>query len=181
MDNDFTLRLKGWLDKDDAGRDYAEGARLLLQLNMNQVMFRTNMARISLPKTREFIAYQLQRYYNFRVQDLTHSEVVAMEKQVDRIVSKRLSVSSDNPADEFRAGKREDHDSLPEDIRQLYVDNAEIMHRMRDLNAKLRLLSTEDSPCPDSERYPFLKELIALDKKYHQNWNIYDHWPDAPV
>lgn len=181
MDNDFTLKLKAWLDKDDAGRDYAEGAQMLLQLNMNQVMFRTNMARISLKKTRDFIAYQLQRYYNFRVQDLTHAQVSEMQRKVDRIVEKRLSVSEANPADEFRAGKREDHDSLPDNIKQLYVDNAEIMHKMRDLSAKLRMLSLEDSPCPDSERYPFLKELIALDKQYHLNWNIYDHWPDDPV
>ena len=29
---------------------------------------------------------------------------------------------------------------------------------------------------PDSERYPFLKELISLDKKLHANWEAYDHY-----
>jgi hypothetical protein len=37
-------------------------------------------------------------------------------------------------------------------------------------------MSTEDSTCPDSERYPFLKELIELDKKLHANWEEYDHY-----
>ena len=47
---------------------------------------------------------------------------------------------------------------------------------MRELHLKLRTLSTEDSPCPDSERYPFLKELITLDKKLHANWEAYDRY-----
>jgi len=34
----------------------------------------------------------------------------------------------------------------------------------------------EDATCPDSERYPFLKEIIALDKKRVENWDIYDHF-----
>ena len=32
------------------------------------------------------------------------------------------------------------------------------------------------SATPDSERYPFLKELIALDKRLHSNWEQYDHY-----
>ena len=51
------------------------------------------------------------------------------------------------------------------------------------LDPRLRSLSLENSTCPDSERYPFLKELIALDKKLHANWEAYDHYvapgPDA--
>ncbi|MEE0978274.1 MAG: hypothetical protein UH625_02590, partial [Muribaculaceae bacterium] len=41
---------------------------------------------------------------------------------------------------------------------------------------RLRSLSLENSTCPDSERYPFLKELISLDKKLHANWEAYDHF-----
>lgn len=47
---------------------------------------------------------------------------------------------------------------------------------MRELHLKLRSLSLETAPCPDSERYPFLKELIDLDKKMHANWEEYDHF-----
>ena len=56
---------------------------------------------------------------------------------------------------------------------------------MRNLHTKLELLSTEHSTCPDSERYPFLVEVIKLDKQYHENWNTYDHYvagtPVAPA
>ena len=47
---------------------------------------------------------------------------------------------------------------------------------MRELHLQLRQLSKENATCPDIERYPFLKELIALDKTYHKNWQIYDSW-----
>lgn len=47
---------------------------------------------------------------------------------------------------------------------------------MRELHLRLRSLSLENSTCPDSERFPFLKELIALDKKLHANWEAYDHY-----
>ena len=47
---------------------------------------------------------------------------------------------------------------------------------MRELHLRLRSLSLENSTCPDSERYPFLKELITLDKKLHANWEAYDHY-----
>lgn len=48
--------------------------------------------------------------------------------------------------------------------------------RMRELHLKLRTMSTTDSTCADSDRYPFLKEFIKLDKKLHDNWNVYDHF-----
>ena len=45
---------------------------------------------------------------------------------------------------------------------------------MREVHLRLRTLSAENTVCPDSERYPFLKELITLDKKYRANWQTYD-------
>lgn len=77
---------------------------------------------------------------------------------------------------QFKAGKRLDHDSLPVEIQALYIENGNIIHKMRELHLQLREFSKENATCPDSERYPFLKELIALDKTYHKNWQIYDSW-----
>jgi hypothetical protein len=47
---------------------------------------------------------------------------------------------------------------------------------MRELHLKLRTLSLENTTCPDSERFPFLQEIIKLDKKLHKNWDVYDHY-----
>lgn len=119
--------------------------------------------------------YQLQKYYNFRVQALTHAQVEEMAAQVETIVAEHIPLAAN--ADENPAkGRRADHDSLPDEIKAKYVENLSLLQRMRELHLRLRSLSLENSTCPDSERYPFLKELISLDKKLHANWEAYDHY-----
>ena len=174
LDNAFTEKLQRWLNTPDDQKDYAEGAMLLLQLSGNQIMYRN----ISInPKGKaEFIIGKLQQYLNFRLQQLTHEEVGEMQRQVDVIVQKTIKPQEESEFAEFKAGKRADHDKLPEEIQARYVENLDIVHKMRELHLKLRTLSTENATCPDSERYPFLKELIALDKKLHENWEVYDHY-----
>lgn len=174
MDAKFTQQIQDWINTPAEQRDYAQGALLLLRLTGNQIMYRNLMAN---PKRNaQFIEYQLQKRLNFRLQKLTHQQVEEMQRQVDVIVKKRLSLADSNPAADFRKGKRADHDELPDEIQALYVENLGIVQKMRELHLKLRSLSLDNAPCPDSERYPFLKELIALDKRLHSNWETYDHY-----
>ena len=173
-DNKFTELIKQWLDTPTDERDYAVGALYLLKLSGNQIMYRNIMANPS--RKAEFIEYNIRKYYNFRVQALTHAQVEEMQKQVDVIAEQHFSLEENNPANDFKKGKRDDHDDLPDDIQALYVENLSIVQRMREVHLKLRTLSTENSTCPDSERYPFLKELIELDKRLHSNWEQYDHY-----
>ena len=77
---------------------------------------------------------------------------------------------------ELQRGKRADHDELPDEIKQLYVDNADILRKMRECHVRLRMISPETSTCPDSDRFPFAKEIISLDTLYRENWNRYDHY-----
>lgn len=237
QDPQFTAKLQQWMNTPDPQKDWAEGAVLLLQLSGNQIMYRN----ISMnPKGKaEFIKGQLQKYLNFRLQQLTHNEVLQMQAQVDEIVKNTIkpfaiqtnpsSVGTDgtgssaqgehpsvgannispahsNPSSsvgahamseaeknqskseefaDFKAGKRTDHDLLPAEVQALYVENLDIVHHMRELHLKLRTLSLDNATCPDSDRYPFLKEIIALDKRLHDNWDTYDHFviqePPAPV
>ena len=124
-----------------------------------------------------FIEGKLQQYLEFRLAELTHEQVKEMQHAVEEIVKEHTEFKSDdNEAKNFKAGKRADHDTLPEEIQALYVENLDLVHRMRELHLKLRTMSTTDSTCADSDRYPFLKEFIKLDKKLHDNWNIYDHF-----
>ena len=46
---------------------------------------------------------------------------------------------------------------------------------MRDCHTHLRLINPTNSTCPDNDRYPWAKQLIAYDKQYRDNWNRYDH------
>ena len=173
MDHNFTELIKKWLETPEAERDYSVGALYLLKLSGNRIMYLNTVAQID--RKRQFVEYQLQKYYNFRVQALTHAQVQEMEQQVEAIVAEHIPLAA--KADEQpQKGKRPDHDSLPDDIKAKFVENLSLLQRMRELHLKLRTLSAEDSPCPDSERYPFLKELITLDKKLHANWEAYDRY-----
>ena len=176
MDHKFTEQIKEWLEKPESERDYAVGALYLLKLSGNQIMYK-NIIRC-MDSRKQFVEYQLQKYYNFRVQALTHAQVEEMAVQVEPIAEEH-ALTSDTAEDEKRTGKRADHDSLPDDIKAKFVENLSILQRMRELHLRLRTLSLQDSTCPDSERYPFLKELIALDKKLHSNWEAYDHYVAA--
>ena len=172
MDHKFTELIKQWLETPSNQRDYSVGALYLLKLSGNQIMYRNVVAQLD--RRHDFVDYQIQKYYNFRVQALTHAQVEEMQQQVDVIVAEHISLAAN--ADEHKTGKRDDHDSLPDEIKAKYVENLSILQRMRELHLKLRSLSLDTAPCPDSERYPFLKELIELDKKMHANWEEYDHF-----
>ena len=172
MDHKFTELIKQWLETPSDQRDYSVGALYLLKLSGNQIMYRNVVAQLD--RRHDFVDYQIQKYYNFRVQALTHAQVEEMQQKVDVIVAEHISLAAN--ADEHKTGKRIDHDSLPDEIKVKYVENLSILQRMRELHLKLRSLSLDTAPCPDSERYPFLKELIELDKKMHDNWEEYDHF-----
>ena len=172
MDNKFTELIKQWLETPSNQRDYSVGALYLLKLSGNQIMYRNIVAQLD--RRHDFVDYQIQKYYNFRVQALTHAQVEEMQQKVDVIVAEHISLAAN--ADEHKTGKRIDHDSSPDEIKAKYVENLSILQRMRELHLKLRSLSLDTAPCPDSERYPFLKELIELDKKMHANWEEYDHY-----
>ena len=195
----FTQTLQAWMNTPDAQKDWAAGALLLLQLTGNQIMYRNISVN---PKGKaEFIKGQLQKYLKFRLQKLTHDQVNEMQTLVDEIVKKVIkpdyviyspatsstTATGENKSEEFaefKAGKRADHDLLPDEIKALYVENLDIVHRMRELHLKLRTLSLDGATCPDSDRYPFLKEIITLDKRLHTNWDTYDHYilaPEQPV
>lgn len=173
MDHKFTELIKTWLETPEAERDYSVGALYLLKLSGNQIMYRNIVAQLD--RRHDVVEYQLQKYYNFRVQALTHAQVEEMAAQVETIVAEHIPLAAE--ADKQpQKGKRADHDSLPDEIKTKYIENLSLLQRMRELHLRLRSLSLENSTCPDSERYPFLKELISLDKRLHANWEAYDHY-----
>ena len=164
-------KVKEWLDANPEDRDLAAGALLVLQLNNNRIMYQNFMRKPKLYASR--IEYELKKRYQFYLQQLTHEQVAEMGKQVE-VIAKEHNLPNEH--EEFKKGKRADHDALPVEIQALYAQNLSIMQQMRRCHTQLQLLSVEHSTCPDSERYPFLKELIDLDKQYHANWEQYDHF-----
>ena len=177
MDNKFTELIRQWLETPESDRDYSVGALYLLRLSGNQILYKNIVA--DLDRRHDVLEYHLQKYYNFRVQALTHAQVEEMSAQVETIIAEHIPLAAEADR-QPQKGKRTDHDLLPDEIKAKYVENLSLLQRMRELHLRLRSLSLENATCPDSERYPFLKELITLDKKLHANWEMYDRYvPDS--
>lgn len=84
-----------------------------------------------------------------------------------------ISSDDDTPQEATIAkGKRADHDSLPEEIRQLWEDNKDIYFRLKQTFETLKTMKGA-LPC---DRYEYLKQLEELDTKYRDNMNKYDHF-----
>lgn len=174
MNNKLTARLQDFLDTPREDRDWNEGAILLLQLTNNTIMYRNLSIN---PKGKaEFIEGKLRAFLKSRREVEAHDKVLILQEQVNAIIENRTEFKEDNEAKEFKAGKRADHDRLPEDIQALYVENLDLVHRMRELHLRLRLLSDSTKQVPAAERKPLLDEFINLDKKLHANWDTYDHY-----
>ena len=172
--NNLTDKLQDFLDTPREDRDWNEGAILLLQLTNNTIMYRNLSIN---PKGKaEFIEGKLRAFLKSRREVEAHDEVIILQEQVNAIIENRTEFKEDNEAKEFKAGKRADHDRQPEDIQALYVENLDLVHRMRELHLRLRLLSDSTKQVPAAERKPLLDEFINLDKKLHANWDAYDHY-----
>lgn len=172
IDLELTPKIQEWLNTDADKRDIKDGAELLLRVTRNRILY-TNILRNPEGKA-SLLEYHLQKILKNRLIDTTHEEVRLMMAQVDTIAQKRGLTQTERSS--FQNGKRQDHDELPEDVRQLYVDNAEIMRKMREAHTRIRMISPQNSTCPDSDRYPLAKAIIEYDRQYRDNWNIYDHY-----
>ena len=178
MENQFNSKLQEWLNNEN--RTIQDGCLLLLQMENNQIHYQNLLRHPNKVAVMKYLQTELQKRLKIRLANITHQEVAEMEEKVEVIVKKHFAyqeaAKSGTTNEEFRKGKRADHDQLPEEIQARYIENLDLLRKMRELHLKLRTLSTQQVSCPDSERYPFLKELIALDKQLHENWEVYDHY-----
>ena len=110
MGHKFTERIKQWLETLEAERDYTVGELYLLRLSGNQIVYINIISQID--RRHDFVEYQLQKYYNFRVQALTHAQVEEISMPVEAIVAGHIPLAAE--ADSQPKGKRADHDSLPD-------------------------------------------------------------------
>lgn len=189
IDRKLTEQLQQWLNTPAAERDKEIGAKLIRQLVRNPI-FADNFKRMP-NKYMKMAEYQLSKFLPLRLAEITHEDVQRMTKkvasinaehQLDKPLPGAKSTSEKKRIEKteaFQVGKRPDHDSLPEEIQSLYKENLSIMQNMRACHAQLILLTLNEkhSSCPDGDRYPFVKEIIDLDARYHANWQKYDEYP----
>lgn len=176
IDLELTPKIKEWLETEPSQRNLREGADLLLRITRNKILY-ANITR-NITRHADTIEYNLRKIYKGRLAEITHAQVRSMMADVESIAQARglANPEGSSKRTELQRGKRADHDELPDEIKQLYVDNADILRKMRECHVRLRMITPDNSTCPDSDRYPWAKEIIALDTLYRENWNRYDHY-----
>lgn len=123
IDDKLTKDMQGWLNTEPAERDLLKGAEMVLKLTRNRILFQ-NISR-NPQKFASKIEYELNKYLKIRLDRKTIQDVVQMDKVLVPSVEKTLEsfkpaeISSDDDVPQeavIAKGKREDHDSLPEEI-----------------------------------------------------------------
>ena len=173
MDHKFTEKIREWLDKPVNERNLEEGATMLLQLNRNRILHQNIIRRGE--KMMGKLEYELKKHLRIRDDGKTLHEVVAMERvimpDVEQLVTK--------PEAEH-AGKRADHDELPEEVQQLWDGNFERYTKIKALFEELKAME-KMQPC---DRYEKLKLLDEAEKAYREALTAYDSYvkeDDFPI
>ena len=180
LDDKFTTSIQTWLNAKAEDRDLRAGADLLLRLNRNKWMNQQILRTSNFSK----LEYELKKHLRIRLDGLTIQQVVEMENEVmpkaEETINKiktiddnmpTISTDAENPQPQF-AGKRADHDSLPDEIKALYEKNGEIYFKLKQTFETLKQMH-DAQPC---DRYELLKVLSELDTQYRKNWQRYDEF-----
>lgn len=182
MDKTLTDKIVAWLNApahtEDA--DIMEGALMLLQLNRNRMLYMT----ISTNPKRflKTVEYELKKFLPLRMKGKTCQDVrreadeflsELRENGIDKEQSEGKDETSEtDDTDEtvapVRNGKREDHDQLPQNIREIWEANAERWKRIKEIyNTCLSL----ENPCDLEENLKVLKETYYA---YKADYARYD-------
>lgn len=163
MDHKFTEKIRTWLETPAEKRNIEEGATMLLQLNRNRILHQNIIRKREkmMPK----LEYELKKHLRIRDDGKTLHDVVAMEKVIMPAVEQLVT----KPEAEH-AGKRADHDELPEDIQQLWDGNFERYTKIKALFEELKAME-KMQPC---DRYEKLKLLDEVEKAYREDLATYD-------
>lgn len=182
IDNVLGRHIIAWLEADGKNNDAGciEGATLLLQANRNRAFYNLVLRRPA--KYYNKIVYELKKHAAYFSDGLTLEEVKAMSTEVLPPIETAImemqsrAESGESAADGaddtafFHNGKRPDHDSLPEDIRSIWTENAERWKRIKEEFETCKALTM---PC---DRYEHLKLLKELWYTYREKMNEYDEF-----
>lgn len=167
MDDKLTVRIQEWLETPAQERDVPAGASMLLSLNRNRVLFQNIIRRPD--KMAPKLEYELKKHLRIRLDGMTRRDVVRMSAEVMPAAKDTVENYASLP-EAVHVGKREDHDSLPDEIKALYEGQTDLYHRIK--QTYNTLVAMEDAPACD--RYELLKMLKEQDISFRNNWKRYD-------
>lgn len=174
LDPKITQALRDWLDTPSDRQDIKTGADLMLSLNRNRALYNSIIRHPEKYKAK--LVYELKKYLNMRLANMTVADVSRMEAdvipKVEKIIDQVPVVSPDDelPEGMIALGRRSDHDDLPLEIRQLWDSNADRYKRIVLLFNELKAMS-HMQPC---DRFEKLHALDIAERKYRDNLARYD-------
>lgn len=148
------------------------------------------------------IEYEMKKHLRYRLDGLTLEEVRRLDQKVvpeaEHILSEgepekvsatvntegadSSSAETDGSSnaggsdDQYetvkKLGKREDHDQLPDSIKQLWVENGETYKKIKALFEELKSMEN----LPSCDRYEKLQILASLDAGYLKKMETYDNY-----
>ena len=193
-------RIEKWLAKEThSEEELAEGAMMVLQCNRNRAMYNTITRRLR--HFEEKIAYELRKHLSYMADGLNLDEGKEMEAKVLPAIGKAID-ETERTADEVAKamgevpqdsilpspaydaedgkqtdaivarGKRTDHDSLPEEIKDIWEKNAERYKKIKQAHETCKTLT---AAC---DRYEYTKAIAELWADYKKDFDTYDHYVD---
>lgn len=183
MDNKLTKEIQEWLEKESySEEEILAGARMVLKLNKNQALYNTIVRKPE--RYVKKIRYELARRLPMRLDNMTKSDVIRLEKEILPPVETAVRQEDEKEGTEdvknaddgkaVAAGKRDDHDELPDEIKAIWDKNAERWKKIKKLYYTCKQL---DKPC---DRYEYLKILKEEWYAYKEAFNIYDNYSFVP-
>lgn len=188
IDPKFTEQIARWLDSEHTTREQIEaGAQLLLSLNRDHSMYQRIMRRPE--RELKFLEYKLRRFLHLRQDGQTIRDVIKLDNEITPylqavIESEPVPVEGgaellpvQQPSDTdytenvvVRKGIRPDHDQLPDNIKAIWLANAERWKKIKEAFETCKQLT---EPC---DRYEYLKVLKETWYKYKQEMARYDDY-----
>jgi hypothetical protein len=154
---------------------------MLLQLNRNRILFNNVIRRPD--KFADKVEYELKKFLRIRLDSMTVEDVARMDRVVvpqaeETIEAGAPEISSDGDSAQEGTvvrGKREDHDSLPEAIQNLWTENGELYFKIKSLFEQLKTMEN----LPSCDRYEYLVQLKEADIRYRENMRRYDEYKEG--
>lgn len=186
IDPKFTKEIQDWLNKaEHSDDDVLAGAQLLKRINPQNATYR-RWIQMAASRPKYVVAYierELKTHLKYRLDGLTLEQVNRLDNAVVPAAEKILGggaplLVGDEDAGENiedapkKLGRREDHEQLPDEIKQLWNSNGELYKQIKAVFEELK--SMED--LPSCQRYDKLTILDEMDKKYISQMAKYDSY-----
>lgn len=176
--SDFSSLIRSYLRSDPADRDLSKGALLLLRIHGNE--FRYNAMIRNLQANAQQIEDELKDYLRRRDSIPSKEEALQIRKEAQALIDAKGKRQPDSDSagscSAFKAGKRTDHDSLPEHIQLIFEQNMALRRRMSQYHLEIRNLLKSSKDCASADLKTLVTLLKEADITYRKNWKTYDRY-----